>query len=1015
MKQKLFTLLTLLLCVCSGAWAAVTYSGSAPATTTHKVGDETKTFLDVANTTANAKISETVETFAIDMNYLGRTWKPAWVTGTFSPSNSTGETGTGFLPTTSSSSYDAYTESYGYIKVKSTEYVTFYVTGTTGVAIINKDNTLDSKYVQIKVSEIAEDGTVGEEKITSSNNKSAHVTAYAASTLESSKFYQVVIFGVGTSGMEVYQIRFTQPELVTHSVTYKANGGTGADIVASAAKVAACTFTAPTNMVFTGWNTAVDGSGTAYAVGAVIPADGLVLYAQWAYQWVIFDGSVDEAIHTSPVTVNGVSLAFSVTVGSVVDKSSAANNTGNGKSYLKGLQIAKTNDLSFTIPEGYTGTFTYALSGTGNRVIRLGSKAAVRADDADGYIATLGSVTNGPITGGSYTTPLTAGTYYICENNSGNWQLVELIFNLAATTPTLSGEWSATSGTIYKGDAVPTPSFSVSASNGSELAGSEFMVTYSVKAGSDDGLITITGEGSGFTLNNDATGTATLVATLASADEDVYEVETETYEYVYTVNEKVPTYTLNKADHEISLRSTPVHRAADTNETATVTMEAGFLEGTDGTVVFVEPVAGLSVSPIYFDITDGSVAEKTFTITYNSASGASGTATLRFTDGNGNTKDLLVDYASVVAHEWTTIGETTTWDWTKLSTTEVKLTDSTTPTKSTEFLLGDMNGEVFEQNIGYSANFSADALKVIAEYPVRATSYIQGNSVKFTTTVPGTVKVTFSNTGGNGTNRPYRYVMVNGVKSTSGSADGTMIESNAIAVPAGLVTISGYIPDATDPGSRDDDKVGATMLRISKIVFTATDAEQESIEIACEGGLASYTTTEALDFSTSSAEAFIVTSTGSSTASLTKVTKVPAGEGIIVKGTKGQTVNVLTTEAATDDVSGNLLKPVTAAKTVAAGEAYALSKTDGKFHPVSAGVTIPAGKAYLPGSLFASGARDITLIFEDEEGGVTTGIHSLTPTPSPKGEGSIYTLSGQKVQNPTKGLYIVNGKKVLVP
>ena len=46
---------------------------------------------------------------------------------------------------------------------------------------------------------------------------------------------------------------------------------------------------------------------------------------------------------------------------------------------------------------------------------------------------------------------------------------------------------------------------------------------------------------------------------------------------------------------------------------------------------------------------------------------------------------------------------------------------------------------------------------------------------------------------------------------------------------------------------------------------------------------------------------------------------------------------------------------------------------------------------------------------------VATGINSLTPDPSPKGEGSVYNLAGQRVAQPTKGLYIVNGKKVVRP
>ena len=69
--------------------------------------------------------------------------------------------------------------------------------------------------------------------------------------------------------------------LPTYTITYKANGGTGDDIVAAETMtVANCTFTAPTGYEFGGWNTEEDGSGTDYAVGRAINAD-VTLYAQW--------------------------------------------------------------------------------------------------------------------------------------------------------------------------------------------------------------------------------------------------------------------------------------------------------------------------------------------------------------------------------------------------------------------------------------------------------------------------------------------------------------------------------------------------------------------------------------------------------------------------------------------------------------------------------------------------------------------------------------------------------------
>ena len=43
-----------------------------------------------------------------------------------------------------------------------------------------------------------------------------------------------------------------------------------------------------------------------------------------------------------------------------------------------------------------------------------------------------------------------------------------------------------------------------------------------------------------------------------------------------------------------------------------------------------------------------------------------------------------------------------------------------------------------------------------------------------------------------------------------------------------------------------------------------------------------------------------------------------------------------------------------------------------------------------------------------------TAIRSLTPNSSSKDEGNIYSLNGVRVNNPSKGIYIKNGKKVIL-
>ena len=45
---------------------------------------------------------------------------------------------------------------------------------------------------------------------------------------------------------------------------------------------------------------------------------------------------------------------------------------------------------------------------------------------------------------------------------------------------------------------------------------------------------------------------------------------------------------------------------------------------------------------------------------------------------------------------------------------------------------------------------------------------------------------------------------------------------------------------------------------------------------------------------------------------------------------------------------------------------------------------------------------------------MATGIRGLSSAPSPNGDENYYTLNGQKVSNPSKGLFIKNGKKMVL-
>ena len=162
---------------------------------------------------------------------------------------------------------------------------------------------------------------------------------------------------------------------------------------------------------------------------------------------------------------------------------------------------------------------------------------------------------------------------------------------------------------------------------------------------------------------------------------------------------------------------------------------------------------------------------------------------------------------------------------------------------------------------------------------------------------------------------------------------------------------------------------------------------------------------QALDFSNvEGLTAWIVTGTDK-VAYLQQVTKVPAGTGIILQGApKTYDVPVI---ASADPIEGNLLKAAITETTAVEGDYVLAYKSEVRgFFPIEPDRLIPAGKAYLH--------------FDTEEdapaflpfAGETTGISTIAA--AEKAQDGIFNMAGQRVAQPTKGLYIVNGKKVVL-
>ena len=131
---------------------------------------------------------------------------------------------------------------------------------------------------------------------------------------------------------------------------------------------------------------------------------------------------------------------------------------------------------------------------------------------------------------------------------------------------------------------------------------------------------------------------------------------------------------------------------------------------------------------------------------------------------------------------------------------------------------------------------------------------------------------------------------------------------------------------------------------------------------------------------------------------------VAAGKGILLKGTPGATININILPVGGETLSSNKLVGITTATAVADDEYFGLKGN--MFVKVNAG-TVPAGKALLPASVVA-GARELTFDFGGETNGISDIKHETLNM-----NGAMYDMQGRKVEKPGKGMYIMNGKKVI--
>lgn len=176
-----------------------------------------------------------------------------------------------------------------------------------------------------------------------------------------------------------------------------------------------------------------------------------------------------------------------------------------------------------------------------------------------------------------------------------------------------------------------------------------------------------------------------------------------------------------------------------------------------------------------------------------------------------------------------------------------------------------------------------------------------------------------------------------------------------------------------------------------------------------DAGWATLYTPYALDFSGVTGLTAYTAAVADGKVTLTKVDNVPAGTGVVLKGA-ADTYNI-PVAASSATAKGDLLgsaTDATAYNAYADNTLYMLKKVGEKaqFVPVTSG-SIAAGKAYL--KIATAEARNLDVTFADEATGISAALMNKETM-----NNEVYNLKGQRVAAPMKGLYIVNGKKMVI-
>lgn len=296
------------------------------------------------------------------------------------------------------------------------------------------------------------------------------------------------------------------------------------------------------------------------------------------------------------------------------------------------------------------------------------------------------------------------------------------------------------------------------------------------------------------------------------------------------------------------------------------------------------------------------------------------------------------------------------------------------------------------------------------------------NSIKFGTTAannyyPGTSGKSYTSTRfytNNGFNViPAPFVCIKEITYTATSTDYANKLANSTWINATASVDSKTVTIVPEDGTKPITATIGGTSGATSIVVSYETVDHAEIALGAQDGedyYATFSNKNAVEF----VDATVYTVNVIGTAlKLNEVTskQVPANTGVLVKSSTN-TVSVKTIETASDITSVNLLKPASEEMTGTytfyklAYDDYAAKTGLGFYWGADNGVafTVKAGTAYLA----VPNAASVKGFLLDGTPTAIEGVEAENNTDV------IYNLSGQRVQKAQRGLYIVNGKKLMV-